>query len=303
MKRIFVLWALLFGILPLARAQGVGVFATLSLEEKQLLPDEKMRLKLTIENRSGRDLNLGTTNDWLTFIVLGERNTPVAPLGEDHVYIEGETNVPEGESASREFNLTPYFDFKQPGRYTVKASIKIPQWQKEVAAQETSFTIVSGIRLANLPDLEVGVPAWQARSNQPPEIRHYRLERSDALSGMKLYMRLTDATGSQTLRLVPLGPFFAYSDPERKLDRYNDLHVLHQTDAKKFTYCVIDTLGQILERQTYQYDNTRPVLRADADGGVSVAGGTRVVLPTDLPPPERAPVAPAAAASFPGSRP
>ena len=136
MKRIFVLWALLFGILPLARAQGVGVFATLSLEEKQLLPDEKMRLKLTIENRSGRDLNLGTTNDWLTFIVLGERNTPVAPLGEDHVYIEGETNVPEGESASREFNLTPYFDFKQPGRYTVKASIKIPQWQKEVAAQE-----------------------------------------------------------------------------------------------------------------------------------------------------------------------
>ena len=86
------------------------------------------------------------------------------------------------------------------------------------------------------------------------------------MAGMKLYVRLTDASGSRTLRLVPLGLYFAFSEPDVKLDRFNNLHVLHQTDAKKFTYCVIDTLGQILERQTYQYTNERPFLRADADG-------------------------------------
>ena len=43
---------------------------------------------------------------------------------------------------------------------------------------------------------------------------------------------------ARRVRLVPLGPFFSYSEPDVKLDMYNDLHVLHQTDAKKFTYCV-----------------------------------------------------------------
>ncbi|MGA2555313.1 MAG: hypothetical protein ABSG04_03480 [Verrucomicrobiota bacterium] len=303
MKRIVVVWALLLGFLPLAQAQGVAVSAALSLENNQLLPDEKMHLKLAIENRSGRDLKLGTTSDWLTFTVLGERNSVVMQTGTNHVYVEGEATVPAGETASREFNLTPYFDLRQPGRYTVKATIKLPEWQQEVAAEETTFTIVKGIQLASIPDLEVGVPLLQTRANQPPEIRRYRLEKSDVMAGMKLYVRLTDASGSRTLRLVPLGLYFGYSDPDVKLDRFNDLHVLHQTDAKSFTYCVIDTLGQILERHTYKYTDQRPFLRNDADGGVAVAGGARVISDSDLPPPEKQPAAPAAGASFPGSKP
>ncbi len=303
MKRIVVVWALFLGFLPLAQAQGVAVSATLSLENNQLLPDEKMHLKLAIENRSGRELKLGTTSDWLTFTVLGERNAVVSQMGTNHVYVEGETTVPAGETATREFNLTPYFDFRQPGRYTIKATIKIPEWQQEFAAEQTTFTIVNGLRLANVPELEVGVPLLQSRANQPPEIRRYRLEKSDVTAGMKLYVRLTDASGSRTLRLVPLGLYFGFSDPDVKLDRYNDLHVLHQTDAKTFTYCVIDTLGQILERQTYRYTDQRPFLRADADGGVAVAGGARVISDSDLPPPEKQPATPAAGGSFPGSKP
>ena len=222
-------------------------------------------------------------------------------IGTNQVYIEGETTVPAGDSASREFNLTPYFDFRQPGRYSVKATIKIPEWGGRIEVPPASFTIVKGIRLASLDDLEVGVPLLQRQPNQPPEMRKYIFEKSDAMGSMKLYVRLTDATGSQTLRLIPVGPLFSYSEPEVRLDRFNDLHVLHQTDAKKFSYCVIDTLGQILERQTWQYTDQRPGLRADAAGGVSVAGGARIVSESDLPPPEKA--APAPPASFPGSKP
>ena len=165
MKRIVVLWALLLGFLPLARAQGVAVSATLSLENNQLLPDEKMHLKLAIENRSGRELKLGTTSDWLTFTVLGERNAVVlANWGPTMFISRGKPTCRRERRASREFNLTPYFDFRQPGRYTVKATIKIPQWQQEIAAQQTTFTIVNGLRLANIPELEVGVPLLQSRS-------------------------------------------------------------------------------------------------------------------------------------------
>jgi hypothetical protein len=303
MKRIVVWWALLPGLLPLAQAQNMAVSAAFSLEQKQLLPDEKMYLKLTIENRSGQDLMLGATSDWITFTVLGENNRPVPELGTNQVYIEGETKLTEGSSASRDFNLTPCFDFRQPGHYTVKGTIKFPQWPQGLAVTPVSFSIVNGIRLANQPPGPVGVTLLHGPGNQPPPARIYILEKSDAMGSMKLYLRLTDASGSQTLRLIPLGPYFSYSDPDVKLDRYNDLHVLHQTDAKAFTYCVIDTLGQILERQTYQYTDRRPALRADADGGVTVAGGARVVSASDLPPPEKQPPVSSVNAGFPGSKP
>lgn len=275
--------------------------ADLSLEQSQLLPDEKMYLRLTIQNRSGADLLLGTVSNWLTFTVLGEKNALVDQLRDDYDYAAGETNVPAGLSASRDFNLTPYFNFRQPGRYTVKATIKIPQWQGEVMTQPVAFTIVNGIRLGNMPDLSVGVPLLHSASNQPPEIRKYFLERSDANGGMKLFVRLTDASGGRTLRLTPIGPFFSYTQPNVMLDRYNQLNVLHQTGAQVFTYCVIDTQGQILERQTYQYTDQRPVLRGDGKGGVVVFGGARVVTASDLPPAEPASPAPSAILIPPGS--
>ena len=289
MKRTYILWALLFGFLPLARSQGVGVTADLSLEQSQLLPDEKMYLKLSIHNRSGQTLILGSESDWVAFTVFGEKDTLVPQSGTGHVYAEGETNVPAGMSASREFNLTPYFDLHQPGRYSVKATIKLPQWQQEIAVPPVTFTIVNGIRLANLPEIDppVGVPLPHGDSNQPPEIRRYFLEKSDAAAGSKLYVRLTDGSGGRTLRLIQIGPFFTYTQPDVKLDRYNALHVLHQTGSKDFTYCVIDTLGLILERQTYQYTDRRPSLRADGQGGVVVTGGARVISDSDLPPPQK----------------
>jgi len=148
----------------------------------------------------------------------------------------------------------------------------------------------------------VGVPLLRRQSNQPPEIRKFFLERSDVKGDSRLFVRLTDATGSRTERLVPVGTYFSFTPPDVLLDQYNDLHVLHQTGAQVFTYCVIDTLGQILERQTYQYTDKRPVLRGDNQGGVAVTGGVRVVTPDDLPPPQQASPMPPANTSLPAGR-
>ena len=114
---------------------------------------------------------------------------------------------------------------------------------------------------------------------------------------------LTYAADDRTLRLIPIGSFFPYSQPDVKLDRFNNLHVLHQTDAKAFTYCVIDTQGMIVERQTYQYVDRRPVLREVSGGGVDVAGGARVLSTNDLPPNQPAALAPSSNVIFPGSKP
>ena len=300
MKRIVVLWAFFLGLLSLAQAQGVAVYAALSLEQDRLLPDEIRHLKLSLENRSGQDLKIGTTRDWLSFIILGDKNRVVAPVGTNDVPTGGLKTVPTGETATSDFNLTPYFDFRQPGQYTVKATIKLPQWQEEITTDPVSFTIVNGIPLANMPVLEVGVP--YVRSGEPAMIHRFRLEKSDSPSGAKLYVRVTDRSGSQTWRLTQLGAYFAYSDPDVKLDRYNVLHVLHQTNAKLFTYCAVDTLGRILVRQTFQYTTQRPVLVSDANGDVQIAGGTRVPSENDLPPTGTKQTAPALNTGFPGSK-
>ncbi len=273
----------------MARSQAVAVSADLSLEHNQLLPDEKMYLKLTVANRSGQDLKLGTVSNWLTFTILGEKNAVVEQLLDDCDYCTNAPTVPTGSTASCVFNLTPYFNFRQPGTYTIKATIKIPEWQQEVNVAPVAFSIVKGVRLQNIPytDQAVGVPLMRNGSNQPPEVRKFYLERSDVTGNMQLFVRLTDGTGDHTKRLIPIGPYFSFTPPDVKMDHFNNLHVLHQTSGHRFTYCVIDTLGLILERQTYEDTGQRPVLRGDEKGDVTVAGGARVVVDTDLPPPQR----------------
>jgi len=284
MKRIAVLWALAFGFLPLARCQVRGVTAEMSLAQDELLPDEDMQLKVRIENRSGQDLVLGQENDWIAFTVTGENNKLVGQLGDSAV--SNQFTVSSGQVSTCTFNLTPYFSFRAPGHYKVAATFKVPQWNMEIPCKGANFAIVNGIRLAKMPDFPVGVPVPQGATNTVPEGRRYFLEKADLGSGSKLYFQLTDESGSRTLKVFPIGRMLDFSDPEAQLDRFNNLHVLHQTYAKTFNYCVINPLGQILDRRTYEYTDTRPKL-SFFEGSVFVAGGARRESTNDIPPSSR----------------
>jgi hypothetical protein len=134
----------------------------------------------------------------------------------------------------------------------------------------------------------VGLPPAPGATNQAPEVRRYFLQKVSLESGLKLYFQLTDATGARTLRAFPIGPMTSFSDPEVQIDKFSNLHVLHQTGAQSFNYSVINALGQLLDRQTYEYTGTRPTLRSDNAGGVMVSGGVRRISSTDIPPPEKA---------------
>jgi hypothetical protein len=282
MKRIAVLWAFAFGFLPLAQAQVNGVTAELSLAQKELLAGEDMEVTVRIANRSGQDIFLGKEKDWITFAMTGEKNAAVAPLGE--MPVTGEFSLHSAQAGKPKFNLTPYFNFRNPGIYTVSATIKIAQWNRAITCKPVAFNIVNGIRLANIPDLQVGLPLPAGATNTAPEVRKYFLQKVSLASGMKLYFQLTDETGSRTLRTFPIGQMTSFSEPEAQIDRFSNLHVLHQTGARSFNYCVINPLGQILDRQTWEYTDSRPVLRGDAEGGIVVGGGARKFSASDLPP-------------------
>jgi hypothetical protein len=83
--------------------------------------------------------------------------------------------------------------------------------------------------------------------------------------------------------VFPIGPLLSFSDPEKQLDRDSNLHVLYQTGARSFNFSVVNPDGRLLIRNTYEYTDSRPVLRSDREGRIFVSGGIRRPSPDDLP--------------------
>jgi hypothetical protein len=238
-----------------------------------------------ITNRSGQPLTLGQDDAWISFDIGGEHNFIASKLGA--MPVRGPFTLLSGQSGSRELNPTPYFDFRRPGRYRIGATIKLAQWGEEITCKPAFFTVANGTALPNLGNLQIGVPPAPGVTNARPEIRRYSLLKVPYLDELKLYFRLTDDNGN-TLRVFPLAPMLSFSDPEAQIDRANNLHVLLQTGARAFSYSVISPEGRLLARQTHDYAQTRPRLRASDDGRIFVAGGMRRPMASDVPPLEPA---------------
>jgi hypothetical protein len=282
MRKFAMLLVLLGATLQCAQAQLNGVTAELQIGQDQYLPDEDVQLKVQISNRSGQNVVLGTDKMWITFNVLGEHNYLVPKIGE--MPVQAPFTLASGQVVTREFNPTPYFDFRRPGRYILGATIRIPQWKQEIACKPVAFMVSEGVPLPLLSDLTFGVPPAAGTTNAPPEVRHYSLLKSSDLAEMRLYFRLTDKNG-RTLRVFPLARMLSFSDPVAQMDRANNLHVLLQTGAKTFTYAVVDPNGNLLARQFHEYGLTRPSLRPSDDGQILVEGGRRVLTWYDIPAP------------------
>jgi hypothetical protein len=286
MRKFAILLVLLSAAVHSAHAQPNGITAELQLGQDQFLPDEDMPLKVRIVNRSGLPVVLGTDNQWITFDVVGDGQYIVPKLGD--MPIKSPFTLPSGQSVTREFNPTPYFGFRRPGRYRMGAIVKIAQWKQEIVCQPVMFTVSEGVPLPNLGNLTVGVPPPPGATNAPPEVRRYSLLKVSDLDELKLYFRLTDKNG-RTLRVFPLARMLSFSDPQAQIDRVNNLHVLLQTGARTFTYCVLDPNGSLLARQFHEYTQTRPSLLNSDNGEIFVAGGRRLLTWNDIPAPTAGP--------------
>ena len=250
----------------------------LTLDQEQFLSNEDVRVAVRITNRSGQTLAFGKENDWLTFSIEAREHYVVSQLGD--VPVAGEFTLDSSQTGTKRVNLTPYFDFRQAGRYQITASVKIPQWEKEITSRPVVFDIISGTKLK---ELDFGVPS--TATNAPPEMRKYILQQALYMKQMRLYLRLTDAAGTTVFRVFPIAPMVSFSKPEAQLDKFSNLHVLHQTGARAFNYSVINPEGDVIIQQVHEYSSTRPVLRIDDDGKILVSGGFRRVTANDLPKP------------------
>jgi hypothetical protein len=274
---IFCSWLTAAGLLS---AQVVSVH--LEAEQDQFLPNEPLLVSVRVVNKSGQTLHLGKERDWLTFSVEARENFPVRELG--LAPVEGAFQLESSLQGTKRVDLAPYFDLTRPGRYRISALVRVRQgdWNEDIRSEAKEIDIVSGTKLT---EITFGVPRGPGEAGRP-EVRKYVLVQAHFMkSPMTLYVRLTDLHDTKVFQVYPLGIMHSFTRPEVQTDHFNNLHVLHQTGARAFSYSVINPDGFTIARQRHDYTDTRPVLRADPEGNIVVSGGIRYRTLSDLPAP------------------
>jgi hypothetical protein len=253
------------------------VTVEVDLRQNQFLPGESLTAAVRISNRSGQTLRLGSEEDWLTFSVESRDGYVVLKTGEAPVV--GEFTLESSKRATKEVDIAPYFNLSKPGRYTITANVYLKDWSRQLSSQPKVFDIIEG---AKLWEREVGVPRVSGRTNQAPDLRKYTLQQANYLKkSLMLYVQVTDGSGKIN-RVYPLGPMLSFGQPEPEVDKLSNLHVLYQNGPHSFHYVVINTDGDVIVRQTYDY-TTRPRLRVNDEGNLVVMGGNRRPSLDDLP--------------------
>lgn len=249
-------------------------------DQDQFLPGEALATAVRITNRSGQSLRLGEDNDWLVFSVQGHGTDVVPKTGE--VPVIGAFTLESSRVATKHVDLAPYFSIGRSGRYAISATVRIKEWNREITSPPREFNIIDG---AKLWEQEVGVPNAEGVTNVMPEVRKFILQQANYLSKqLRLYVRLTDSTGAQTFRVIPVGPTVSFGRPDPQVDKFSNLHLLHQDGAHSFDYIVVSPQGEIIARRTYDYVDKRPRLQPDMDGKILVSGGVRRPTANDVPP-------------------
>jgi hypothetical protein len=268
--------ALLLVSLAYASAQ---VTVEVTQEQQQFVSGEALKVAVRVTNLSGQTLHIGAEADWLTFEIASRDGVVVPKLADAPV--TGEFTLESSKVGIKRLNLEPYFALTQPGSYQVVATVHLTGWKRELTSAPKTFDVIQGVKLW---EKEVGVPK-SGETGAEPEVRRYILQQANYYRGqMRLYVRVTDGYG-KPISVMPIGPIVSFGRPERQVDRGSSLHVLFQEGASAFNYTVCNLAGEITTHQTYDYTDTRPRLRADDDGNITVYGGTRRVTPTDFPPP------------------
>lgn len=272
MKRLA---ALLFLLLPAALLAQVE--ARLSLEQDVFLPGETVTAAVQVSNFSGRKLTFGREPQWVRFHVEAVEGAVVNQLADPAE--SGEFALDSSTRGTLRYDVQPLFDLSRPGRYRITATITTPE-HEEVRSAPVPFEVIRGSRLW---EREVGVPGKDESGR-----RKYLLQQANNLRDVRLYIRITDATESSTIKVIRVGRMVSFARPQPVVDRLARLHLLNQMTAEEYLYLVVDPEGVIVSREVYGMTDRRPQIRVNDAGDVAVIGGERRRQPAG-PKPEAAP--------------
>lgn len=300
--RFLLLLALVCGLGSRATGQGLslkrpaGPPSALELQteifQDRFLSGESIEVEFRLRNLSGQPLTFRPDDDWLDVTVwsitksTGE-GSPVARI--KPVRINEVFTVPHTKAIRARVDIAPCFDLMRPGRFKLDATVVHAAAREPLRAEPILLEVVPGSKL-----WEQTFGFRPLDSDAPPELRKYTLQKMTTKNLPRLYVGVSDAEDQVVFRQVSLGRASNADDPQRKLDRLSNLHVVHQTGPRTFTHTVVNPRGDVLRRMTYDSlsATVRPTLKADEEGRVVVVGGVRRLQADDVPA-NPAPAAPA----------
>jgi len=271
--RVFSI-ALLLATLGWFRAPA-QVTVDLRLDQTEFLPGEAILLAVKITNLSGQPMHFGGDPGWLTFSVESSDGLDVVKISE--VPVREQFDLFSSQAGTLHVDIAPSFQLDRISHYKVTAILRLKDWATSITSPAREFDVVTGVKLWTQ---QFGMPS----AGGPPEMREFSLEKANYLrQQLRLYLQLTDAAESRIYKVFALGPMVSFGYPEEQVDRNSELHVLWQTGAQTFSYCVVSPNGVLLQRDLYELVNSRPKLKVDDNGDVIVSGGVKRVPAADIP--------------------
>lgn len=232
-------------------------------ERTNYLLYEPVNLRLTVTNQSESDMVLGNEGgkQWLSFLLLRSDGTPVHP---DRGATVDRVLLKQGQTKAIMVNITPWYAFREPGEYKVRAVIDLPG-QEGLMSPMFQFTVARGQKI------------WsETRSVEGGERIFSLIRFAPYVDHTYLYLRIENEKENTVYCSYPLGEIIAFTAPQTAFDAAGNLHVLHVNGQSSYCYSRVEPNGAMAAQMNYlSTRDNMPRLNHLEDGAVLVAGGVR----------------------------
>jgi hypothetical protein len=238
----------------------------LKFKRVQHVAYEPIIATVNLTNLAGRDIELRNENgqQWFGFEVSADEGRYLPATQQPG---EPPLRIAAGETVARKVNLARIYPVQDSGPYHVRANVYFADLNK---------FFYSASKVVQVTDAR---PIWQRTVGIPDgspdagDLRTYSLLTHRFPDHAKLYVRVENKNTGAVYSTFSLGRLIAFDEPQAELDRSNQLHVLHCTAPRTWSYARVGLNGQILSRSTFMETKSRPRLRHAANGSVAVQGG------------------------------
>lgn len=252
----------------LAGSVHAQIQVELKLRRLQYIAYEPVFATLSITNQAGRDIELRDDRGqhWFGFEVTGKEGQPIAPTATE-AEEEPPLRIESGKTVVRKVNLTPLYGVHDPSTYHVRANVFFADLNKFFYSPARAFQVINA---RPIWQTTVGVPEGSADAGSP---RTYSLLSNRFADHTSLYVRVENKDTGLVYATYSLGRVVAYDEPQKEIDRANQLHILHCSAPRTWAYSHIGLDGQLLKQSTFMETKTRPRLRRTSSGEIAVSGG------------------------------
>ncbi|MFA6560966.1 MAG: hypothetical protein WCV00_03550 [Verrucomicrobiia bacterium] len=238
----------------------------LDIERERYLLYEPMVVTVEVQNYSAGQVQLADKESmpWLQFEInrsTGERIGMVGPG-----FLAGTMTLGPGQGHAKAANLVAYYQIREPGKYRIRALVKLASVGGSFASREYTVDVVSGQPI-------LSKSAGFKDESGKEGLRNYSLIEVRLGRQIWLYTRVEDQNGENIYGVVPLGEWVTFSKPTAQTDKDGNFHVLQQAQPRHFVHSVVSPKGAVLRRESFSNYNSIPELKRSPDGVVKVAGG------------------------------